>query len=149
MLEEKLYSIAEIAKITKLTDRTIRNYLANGTLKGRKIGGQWRFTKDDIHALFNSNDFEDDMKNKTLKKLENYFIEEYSDFNSSCIVLNLYIKDKKTRQLFYEKLSVLKNSDNNKDSILFTDDNGHIKIVTFSSINYASKILNLAKEFDL
>ena len=31
MIEEKLYSISDIAKKTKLTDRTIRNYLANGT----------------------------------------------------------------------------------------------------------------------
>ena len=61
MLEEKLYSINEIAKLTKLTDRTIRNYLASGTLKGRKIGGQWRFTRKDIEALYSNDEFEVDI----------------------------------------------------------------------------------------
>ena len=70
MVEEKFYSISDIAKLTKLTDRTIRNYLANGTLKGTKIGGQWRFTQNDVKALFNNEDFADDMFSKSEKNIK-------------------------------------------------------------------------------
>lgn len=146
MLEEKLYSIAEVAKITRLTDRTIRNYLANGTLKGQKIGGQWRFTQENIYALFNNNVFEDDMKNKTQKKIVEYYDEDYKDENNSCTIIRLFIDDEEKRKLFFKKLNKLKSSDNTKDSIMFTDDKGHIKIVTFSSLTYAEKIITLAKE---
>lgn len=146
MLEEKLYSIAEVAKITRLTDRTIRNYLANGTLKGQKIGGQWRFTQENIYALFNNNVFEDDMKNKTQKKIVEYYDEDYKDDNNSCTIIRLFINDEEKRKLFFKKLNELKSSDNTKDSIMFTDDKGHIKIVTFSSLTYAEKIITLAKE---
>lgn len=53
MLEfDKLYTVEEVAKKTGLTDRTIRNYLKDGKLKGKKVGGQWRFTADDVEALF-------------------------------------------------------------------------------------------------
>lgn len=53
MLEyNKLYTVEDVANRTGLTDRTIRNYLKDGKLKGKKIGGQWRFTVDDIEALF-------------------------------------------------------------------------------------------------
>lgn len=45
---QKLYSVEEIAQMTSVTTRTIRNYLRNGILKGRKIGGQWRFSLEDI-----------------------------------------------------------------------------------------------------
>ena len=146
MLEEKLYSIAEVAKITRLTDRTIRNYLANGTLKGQKIGGQWRFTQENIYALFNNNVFEDDMKNKTQKKIVEYYDEDYKDDNNSCTIIRLFINDEEKRKLFFKKLNELKSSDNTKDSIMFTDDKGHIKIVTFSSLTYVEKIITLAKE---
>lgn len=146
MLEEKLYSIAEVAKITRLTDRTIRNYLANGTLKGQKIGGQWRFTQENIYALFNNNVFEDDMKNKTQKKIVEYYDEDYKDDNNSCTIIRLFINDEEKRKVFFKKLNELKSSDNTKDSIMFTDDKGHIKIVTFSSLTYAEKIITLAKE---
>ncbi len=67
MFEDYKYTISDIAKMTKLTDRTIRNYLAKGNLKGMKIGGQWRFSKNDIYALFNNDKFEDDMKQKTFQ----------------------------------------------------------------------------------
>lgn len=52
MLEQKLYTVADVAELTGLTSRTIRNYLKDGTLRGRKIGVQWRFTEEDINRLF-------------------------------------------------------------------------------------------------
>ncbi|MBO5303653.1 MAG: helix-turn-helix domain-containing protein [Lachnospiraceae bacterium] len=52
MLEQKLYTVADVAELTGLTSRTIRNYLKDGTLHGRKIGVQWRFTEADINRLF-------------------------------------------------------------------------------------------------
>lgn len=48
---EKLYTVENIAQMTGLTSRTIRNYIAAGRLRGRKIGSQWRFTEADIEAL--------------------------------------------------------------------------------------------------
>lgn len=50
---EKLYSVEEIAQMTSVTTRTIRNYLRNGILKGRKIGGQWRFSLEDVEDMMN------------------------------------------------------------------------------------------------
>lgn len=33
---DKLYTVEDIAKMTSLTSRTIRNYLKNGSLTGKK-----------------------------------------------------------------------------------------------------------------
>lgn len=52
MAFEKLYTAEDVAEITGLTLRTIRNYIKDGKLKGRRIGVQWRFTEADIQALF-------------------------------------------------------------------------------------------------
>ena len=49
---DKYFTVEEVAVITGLTSRTIRNYLKNGTLTGRKLGGQWRFTEVEVQALF-------------------------------------------------------------------------------------------------
>jgi len=51
---EKLYTVEDIAKITMMTSRTIRNYIKNGMLKGKKIGGQWRFTEGDVNNLMDN-----------------------------------------------------------------------------------------------
>lgn len=52
MLDEKLYTVADVAEVTGMTSRTIRNYLKDGTLTGQKIGVQWRFTEEEIRKLF-------------------------------------------------------------------------------------------------
>jgi len=49
---EKLYTVEDVAQMTGLTSRTIRNYLAHGLLTGRKVGAQWRFTEENITAIF-------------------------------------------------------------------------------------------------
>lgn len=51
---EKLYTAEDVAQITGLTLRTIRNYIKDGRLKGCRIGVQWRFTAADIQALFDA-----------------------------------------------------------------------------------------------
>lgn len=51
---EKLYTAEDVAQITGLTLRTIRNYIKSGRLKGRRLGVQWRFTAADIQAMFDT-----------------------------------------------------------------------------------------------
>jgi len=57
----KLYTVDDVAKITGLTARTIRNYLKDGKLQGQKVGVQWRFTEENIKDLFIHEDISQDM----------------------------------------------------------------------------------------
>lgn len=148
MVDEKLYSISDIAKLTKLTDRTIRNYLASGTLKGRKIGGQWRFTKDDIRSLFSNDDFADDMLSKSEKNIEKYIKNEFTfnDENNGCIIFNIVIKEKEKRKELFKKLKEIPVDDDKKEKISFIDENGKIKMIIIASFSYISKIMELLKD---
>ena len=44
--------INEAAKILKVTDKTIRNYINRGFLKPEKWNGTWRISRDEIEKLF-------------------------------------------------------------------------------------------------
>ncbi len=46
------YGITEAAKILKVTDKTIRNYINRGFLKPEKWNGTWRISRDEIEELF-------------------------------------------------------------------------------------------------
>ena len=48
---KEYYSINELAMITSLTTRTLRNHLRLGTLTGEKADGAWRFTPEDVDAF--------------------------------------------------------------------------------------------------
>ncbi len=46
------YGISEAAKILKVTDKTIRNYINKGFLNPEKWNGTWRISKEEIEELF-------------------------------------------------------------------------------------------------
>ena len=47
------YNINQLAMITGLTTRTLRNHLQLGVLKGEKIDGNWSFTEEEVDAYIN------------------------------------------------------------------------------------------------
>ena len=52
------FTINELAMITSLTTRTLRNYLTAGVLEGSKVGGVWQFTAEQVQSF---------MENKAVK----------------------------------------------------------------------------------
>lgn len=49
-----LYSVKEVAEMLGVTTRSVRNYLKSGALKGKRAGGQWRFSPEDVDAMMAS-----------------------------------------------------------------------------------------------
>jgi predicted site-specific integrase-resolvase len=45
------YSVCELSQMIKVTTVTIRNYLKQGKLKGRKINGRWIISEEDANKL--------------------------------------------------------------------------------------------------
>jgi len=50
-----LYSVPELSQKLNVTTVTIRNYLKQGKLKGRKKMGKWFISDEDIVEFFNEN----------------------------------------------------------------------------------------------
>lgn len=48
---QEILTAAEAAKALRISLPTIRQYLANGVLQGRKLGKEWRIHKDALRAL--------------------------------------------------------------------------------------------------
>ncbi len=44
----RYYTMGHVTQFTGLTDRTIRNYIAQGFLTGEKINGLWHFTPEAV-----------------------------------------------------------------------------------------------------
>ena len=147
MFEDYKYTISDIAKMTKLTDRTIRNYLAKGNLKGMKIGGQWRFSKNDIYSLFNNDKFEDDMKQKTLQNIVDFFdsVDYEKNHNTACCVFSLLFKDVEQKKNFFAKLKEIKSKEEIKEKISFIDEL-NVKLVIIAKTETILEIASIIKE---
>ncbi len=145
MFEEKLYSIKDVAKITRLTDRTIRNYLVKGNLKGIKIGGQWRFSETDLCNLLANDQFESDMKNQVEKQLVNFFASDEVEDNNVCLVFKINIFNQERRVQFLKQLTEISKKYCKKDGLYFVDEQGLIKIFVISSCECILDITELLK----
>ena len=90
---EKLYTVEVIANMLSLTTRTIRNYLKDGILKGRKIGGQWRFTEDDLKNFMDNPTFAQDSIDKHRQDVLDFVDGVYTDSEGAfqtCTVIDIY-----------------------------------------------------------
>ena len=110
---EKLFTVEDIAKMTSLTSRTIRNYLKNGTLQGSKIGGQWRFTMENIRQLFNNSAFSNDLsRNNRLRVLN--FVNNKITGNSGdiriCTIIDYFCASQAEGHRIYEKMVTVINN---------------------------------------
>lgn len=90
---EKLYAVKDVAIMTGLTERTIRNYIKDGRLKGKKIGVQWRFSEDDINNLFEDENVSNKITESNHSKVLE-FIKGEVEPNTGAVVLNIPVTGK-------------------------------------------------------
>lgn len=111
---EKLYTIEDIAEMTRLTSRTIRNYLKDGILEGKKIGGQWRFTMKDIENFFDNNktnqDINTNYNNEVIDFLEGKNIDLQKEVQI-CTIIDLHCKNILEGKELSKKLMTIINED--------------------------------------
>lgn len=48
----RLYNVHEVADLLHIQEKTIRRYLGDGTLHGRKLVGRWHIAEPDLQAFF-------------------------------------------------------------------------------------------------
>ncbi len=49
-----LYDIPELSKTLKVTPLTLRNYIKQGKLRGRKVGRRWLVTEESLRDYLNA-----------------------------------------------------------------------------------------------
>jgi len=90
---EKFFTVDDIAKMTSFTTRTIRNYLKDGLLTGRKIGGQWRFTQEDFVNFINQGNISAMMVSENKQSVLDFVEGVYSDYTGEiqiCTIVDIY-----------------------------------------------------------
>ena len=151
---EKLYTVEEIATMTSLTTRTIRNYIKEGLLKGRKIGGQWRFTEEDIKNLMDNGTYQEEHF-RNLKQDVSDFIDGVNTFADNigeiqtCSIIDLY-QEKEVIQNKLDKLMEFINSPDNQPtgnymsfSSNYIESEAKERIVIFANPKYLIEALKI------
>lgn len=86
---DKTYSIANLSLMTGLTDRTLRNYLANGILQGEKADGAWRFTDMQIEQFICHPSVRPSILAKNNSLVYDFLIEDHTKNSEMCVILDV------------------------------------------------------------
>ncbi len=148
---EKLYTVEDIANITALTSRTIRNYLKDGSLQGQKIGGQWRFTMENIKRLFKNSSFLNDFSSNNRQQIMDFIDGINADIQGKiqiCAIIDYYCKNAKEGLQIYEKLVKVINSRENGLPVArfnydFLEKESKARFTLFGDPDYITKTLQL------
>lgn len=150
---EKLYTVDDIAKMTSLTSRTIRNYLKDGSLQGKKIGGQWRFTMKDIEGLFNHNGVAEEIKRNNRQDVQDFLDGVGPDFDGEfqvCTIADYYCGDAAAGKKMCDRLmTVINDPDGNFPMAKFHYDyiekEKKARFVLFGTPDFIIRTLELMK----
>lgn len=105
---ETYYTVDEIAKLTKLSTRTIRRYISDGTLQGKKAGKQWRFTQQDLENFFDASELRAELDSHHKKEVMSFYSGEKITSNTKNITHSiLLISANTTNQMKQLKEAIL------------------------------------------
>lgn len=105
-MEEKLYLIRHLTLITGLSDRTIRNYIASGILKGEKINGMWHFAPEEVDAFIKNPAVRPSIVAKNNSVVYDFMIDDAKKNEETCVILDIPGADiKATSEFFCYRIS--------------------------------------------
>jgi len=77
---QKLYTVEDVANMISVTKRTIHTYLKEKTLQGRKVGGQWRFTEQDVKIFMDNDNYRKSHSDRIKQEISDFLdgVKEYT-----------------------------------------------------------------------
>lgn len=83
------FSINDLALITGLSTRTLRNYLAAGVLKGEKVDGVWTFTDEEVNAFTQNKAVQPSIRAKKNALVFDFMGAKPYNGDKMCVILDL------------------------------------------------------------
>ncbi|MBR3743095.1 MAG: hypothetical protein IKN04_22005 [Clostridia bacterium] len=82
------YNMNQMAMITGLTTRTLRNHLKLGLLKGEKIDGNWSFTDEELDAYVNDQNIKQAIAAKQHAVIYDFLGDSFKKTNRICTIMD-------------------------------------------------------------
>lgn len=98
---KEFYNIEEVATMTMLSTRTIRNYIKQGFLEGEKTDGIWQFTAGELETFF-ENDYVKQTKKNSM--IYDYMLNGTKSSASVCSTYDYPVKDGEEAKTICDRL---------------------------------------------
>ena len=93
------YNLNEVATITGLTTRTLRNYLRLNLLKGEKIDGNWSFTEEELDEFMSNPAVKQAIAAKRNAVVYDFLSDPFKKGNRICTIMDLPVSDEEAMEI--------------------------------------------------
>ena len=90
---QETYTIEEVAAMSMLSPRTIRNYLSLGLLAGEKTDGGWRFTPEQYSEFLRQDMVRQSVRVKANGMIYDFLAERKKRAGETCAIVDLPVGD--------------------------------------------------------
>lgn len=96
---KEFYTLNDLAMITSLTTRTLRNHLRQGTLSGEKIDGIWTFTDEQIQDFLALPAVRQSVEARRNAPVFDFLADNHKRANRACVILDYVTDDREAMAL--------------------------------------------------
>lgn len=139
------YSINEVATMTGLSTKTIRNYIASGLLTGEKYEGKWVFSLNAIENMIKEPFVDASIQIKNGNVVKDFLIADKKKDDSICIILDQNLSQEQA-VLLSEFLCEEINKNDNQIIMNFSQKEGHVRVILTGPLKQVMAILMLYHE---
>lgn len=143
------YSIIELATMTRLSTKTIRNYQKMGLLRGEKVDGAWMFTGEEIGRFFQEQYVKDALEIKRNGQVLDY-LNGCREHHRGCLMMDReFVTSDEVEQFvleFTKKVNEINGREDGKVDFTFWMDEKS-KIGRFTIIGYGKDLKALMNHF--
>lgn len=84
----KYYSINDVAMMTGLSTRTIRNYIKMNLLDGEKVDGVWQFTEENFQSFVENPNVKPSIQAKSNAIVYDFMLDNHKKENEICMIVD-------------------------------------------------------------
>lgn len=84
----KYYSINDVAMMTGLSTRTIRNYIKMSLLDGEKVDGVWQFTEENFQSFVENPNVKPSIQAKSNAIVYDFMLDNHKKENEICMIVD-------------------------------------------------------------
>lgn len=93
------YNIDDLAMMTGLTTRTLRNYIKNGVLHGEKKAGKWQFTEEDFAAFLCDAAVKQTLRARRNAVVSDFLSETAKKADAACVIMDFAATDEEGERI--------------------------------------------------
>lgn len=140
---EKQYTINEVAVMSGLTTRTLRNYIKMNILKGEMEEGIWKFSEEDIFDFFQNPYVKPSIQAKNKAIVFEFLAQNEKRTNEICTIIDVCVEKHEAEEIAEFFCKEVNKRDVGNIKFSFEKNGSHARVILKGYEDVVMEILNI------